>query len=123
MADPAAATVAQSVVQTSGVAAATLTDMLGLPLATAGDTDAARDAVLASFIASRVEAMTAEGDLRGKGRVLHDSRLLHASFSGRNRDFALVPAGEQLAFVTFRNDAIADVVVDHLVQALRQPGS
>lgn len=105
-----------------GVASVTVTDRDGLPLASAGSTDAARDAVLASFVATRVLAMTAEGDLRGKGRVLHESRLLHASFSGRNRDFALVPSQGRMAFVTVRGDAIPDIVVDDILQALHQVG-
>lgn len=102
-----------------GVSGLTIIDGNGQPAASAGDAEPRRDAVLTSFLATRVQAITAEGDLRGIGRQLRESRLLHASFSGRNREFLLVPAGPVTTFATVKNGAYADVVLEDMCNVLR----
>jgi hypothetical protein len=104
-----------------GIAAVTITSGDGIPFGSMGETDARRDAVLAAFLATRVQAMTAEGDLRGKGWLLRQSRLLHASCSGRNREYLVVPHGSITAFATVKPDAYPDVVLDQMLSSL-QPG-
>lgn len=103
----------------AGIAAITITDGNGIPFGSMGDTDARRDAVLAAFLGTRVQAMTAGGDLRGKGWLLPESRLLHASCSGRNREYLVVPHGPIMAFATLRPDAYAEVVLDQIVASLK----
>ncbi len=102
-----------------GIAGMTIIDEQGNPAASAGDAEARRDAVLTAFLATRIRAITAEGDLRGKGRQLRESRLLHASCSGRNREFLVVPTGPVTAFATVKHGAYGDIVLEDIQNALR----
>jgi hypothetical protein len=118
-----AARLAEDLCRVSGVQGVTVGHATGMPLSSAGRTaDGARDASLSAFIASRVRTMTAEGDLRGKGRVLRESRLVHASCAGRDREYLIVPCGEATVFVTVEQDAFAEIVLPGLFQVLRQYG-
>ena len=111
---------AAKVIAIHGVAGVTIIDDAGQPTMSAGETDARRDAVLTAFLATRVRAMTAEGDLRGIGRQLRESHLLHASCSGRNREFLIVPNGDVTAFASLKPGSFADIVLEDTLTALHQ---
>lgn len=103
----------------AGIAGLTIIDEHGNPAAASGEADPRRDSVLTAFLATRVRAITAEGDLRGKGRQLRESRLLHASCSGRNREFLVIPTGPVTAFATVKHGAYADIVLEDIQNSLR----
>lgn len=105
--------------QVPGIGGLTVIDNSGNPANSAGDAVPRRDAVLTAFLATRVQAITAEGDLRGIGRQLRESRLVHAACSGRNREFLVVPSGPVTAFATVKQGAYADIVLDDILNALR----
>lgn len=111
---------AAKVIAIHGVAGVTIIDDSCQPASSAGASDARRDAVLTAFLATRVRAMTAEGDLRGIGRQLRESLLLHASCSGRNREFLIIPNGDVTAFASLKPGAFADIVLEDTLTALNQ---
>lgn len=86
----AARRVAQAAAAIDGVRAVTVCTTEGLPLASAGTADAARDAALASFLALRAEALPVDGDLRGMGRQVAGSTFNHLAITGSRTDSLLV---------------------------------
>ena len=99
---------ASIVAQAPEVASVTVTDRTGLPLESSGGAEQHRDAVLASFVRSRVDALTVNGDLRGKGRQFSDAILLHATFRGRDSEYLLIPMGQLTAFAAIRPGQMAE---------------
>lgn len=72
-----------------GVRAVTVTSPGGLPIASSLP-EAETDASLAAFICERAEELTAEGDLRGMGKLLSDSVFQELTISGQNREEMVV---------------------------------
>lgn len=125
LSDDLARRFAASLAQCEGVEAVIVCGREGEALAGSGGPDVRKEAALASFVAQRAEALTEDGDLRGMGKALANSRLEEIVLSGPGGESLLLAFDQCYAFVSLQRGAAPTPVAAALRVVARryfQPG-
>lgn len=115
-----AGTLATALAQLPGVQGALVSSLAGEALGAAGVTDPRRGAALATFIASRAEALSSEDDMRGMGRMLAGSRLDHIVIATASAETLIIAAGPCYVLITLGRGAVAASVATAASLLLRR---
>ncbi len=117
-----ASRIARAIAATPGVESVTVSSAAGAALAQANSGAPAREAALASFVAGRAEALSADGDLRGMGRLVTDGRLLQVVAAWPGGEALILSAAGLHVFVAFKRGTSAESTSPGLRAILKRFG-
>jgi hypothetical protein len=109
-----------TLVDLPGVQSAVVCSLQGEVLGRSGSGTAERAAALATFVASRGAALSLEGDLRGMGRLVANSRLGYIAIHGEGADALILAPGPCYAFLQLQRGCPADTIAESASLLLRR---
>lgn len=120
-ASPSAGHLAEVLAGTPGITAILLANPMGEPAAGAVVGDGTKEAALATFVNNRaLEVAVDEGDFRGIGRQISNSRLAYVYFSGREGDHAVIPFNGGSVFASFARGPVAAQALAQIRETLQR---
>ncbi len=112
--------VASAMANASGVESAVVCGEGGAVLGVAGSSNAPRDAALGAFVAQRADALSADGDLRGMGRLVAGSHFQQVTASWPGGEALIIAFGDAHLFVALRRGVSAESAAPALRTILRR---
>ena len=103
-----------------GVQGAVVCSLHGDVLGEAGIPGAQRAAAVATFVACRAASLSLDGDLRGMGRLLANSRIDHVGIQGDAGDALILTPGPCFVLLSLQRGFPADVVASSASLLLRR---